>query len=151
MTYETAILVATRALFFVATAERRRPAWIGPDDDIETALALLLPSLLAEAPPCFSPTPEAAALAGVSPREITGCASAGPEPGDPRQLKLPVTEASTPPRAAGFPHSEFIDGPAEPAPVDLGALDAVSPAALDPSRGAARRRKKPRKAPSTTL
>jgi hypothetical protein len=79
MNYQTAILVATRALFYVATAERRRPAWIGPDDDIEQALGVLLPALLAEAPPCFSPTPEAAALAAGAPRtEITGWASAGP-------------------------------------------------------------------------
>lgn len=102
MNYETAILVATRALFYVATAERRRPAWIGPDDDIEAALGLLLPALLAEAPPCFRPTPEAAALAG--PREITGCASTAEKmpapqagglatpPNDPRQAPLRGTE-----------------------------------------------------------
>lgn len=101
MTYQQAILVATRALFAVATSERRRRStWIASDDDIETALSLLLPALLSE-PVTLRP-------------EITGSASGGPEPADPRQLPLPVAGTPTPPRAV--------------APVDLGPLDAVAPA-----------------------
>lgn len=94
MQFQKAVLVATKALFAAATSERRsRARWIGTDDDIEEALNVLLPAMLADAPPCFVPA------AGVSRPEITGCASAGPEPGDPRQLKLPATEAKPPPRA----------------------------------------------------
>lgn len=94
MNFQRAVLVATKALFAAATSERRsRARWIGTDNDIEEALNVLLPAMLADAPPCFVPA------AGVSRSEITGCASAGPEPGDPRQLKLPATEAKPPPRA----------------------------------------------------
>lgn len=94
MNFQRAVLVATKALFAAATSERRsRARWIGTDNDIEEALGVLLPAMLADAPPCFVPA------AGAPRPEITGCASAGPEPGDPRQLKLPATEPKPPPRA----------------------------------------------------
>ena len=88
MTQQEAIILATRALFAFATNVRRPPTWIGTPEDIDEALGLLLPALMA---------PGSAGLR----TEITGCASApaGPEPGDPRQQKLPGTEAATPPRA----------------------------------------------------
>lgn len=86
MTQEEAVILATRALFAFATNVRRPPTWIGTPEDIDEALGLLLPALMA---------PGSAGLR----TEITGCASAGPEPGDPRQLPLPETTGAKPPRA----------------------------------------------------
>ena len=150
MTQEEAVILATRALFAFATNVRRPPTWIGTPEDIDEALGLLLPALMA---------PGSAGLR----TEITGCASAGPEPGDPRQLPLPTTEEPTPPRAV-CPRCrvpldpaftcvctrpvERMRGSGHPVPqggpVDLGALDAVAP--VVPLNG---KRKRKGRAPST--
>jgi hypothetical protein len=202
MDYRQAALVATKALFAAATSERRtRARWIGTDDDIEEALNVLLPALLADAPACFRPTPEAAALAGVSPWEITGCASTAEKmprrdddcscytcwrcaekakpapqaggsatpPNDPRQAPLRGTEE----RRTWDRAHQLAELPlrtlAEESAAARRALDAGRPcldwselvelaegmkdahyAALFPKR-TPMRRKKPRKAPTTSL